>query len=98
LLKESTKSFISTRSARNEVEKIKIPKTLLPIDVQSVISIDSRALNYASFYPSKLLGSTLSIANRTDYDLIVEISIEGGVQDFSWRELKSTYDAQDIAF
>jgi hypothetical protein len=67
---------------RNEVEKVKIQKTLLPVDIRSVISIDSTTLNYTQFFPGKLLGSTLSIANRTDWDQIVEIAVDNVCQDF----------------
>jgi hypothetical protein len=32
-------------------------------DLSKVIFIDSNILNYASFYPGKLLGSTLTVGN-----------------------------------
>lgn len=35
-------------------------------DLSKVIFVDSNILNYASFYPGKLLGSTLTVGNLTN--------------------------------
>lgn len=45
-------------------------------DVNKVIFVDSYILNYSSFFPGKLLGSTLNVGNLSNSEQIVELSID----------------------
>lgn len=36
------------------------------VDIDTTIFVDSRVLNYGTFYPGKLLGSTLSVGNLSE--------------------------------
>lgn len=45
-------------------------------DLSKVIFVDSSILNYSSFYPGKLLGSTLTVGNLTDCEQIVELAVD----------------------
>jgi len=47
-------------------------------DVNKVIFVDSYILNYSTFMPGKLLGSTLNVGNLTNSEQIVELSIDSG--------------------
>ena len=38
--------------------------------------MDSHILNYSSYYPGKMLGSTLSVGNLSDCEQIVELSVD----------------------
>lgn len=52
------------------------------MDVRKIISIDSKVLNYSSFFPGKMLGSTLSVANLTNCEQIVELSVDASTLKF----------------
>ncbi len=51
-------------------------KTSRFIDISKMIFVDSQILNYSSFYPGKMLGSTLSVGNRSNCEQIVELSVD----------------------
>ena len=44
--------------------------------MSKVIFVDSYILNYSTFYPGKLLGSTLNVGNLSNCEQIVELSID----------------------
>ena len=41
-----------------------------------MIFVDSHFLNYSTFYPGKMLGSTLSVGNLSNAEQIVELSVD----------------------
>ena len=41
-----------------------------------MIFVDSQILNYSSYYPGKMLGSTLSVGNLSECEQIVELSVD----------------------
>jgi hypothetical protein len=41
-----------------------------------VLFVDSNILNYTSFFPGKLLGSTLTVGNLTNCEQIVELAVD----------------------
>lgn len=45
-------------------------------DISKVLFVDSNILNYGTFYPGKLLGSTLVVGNLTNCEQIVELSVD----------------------
>ena len=46
-----------------------------------MIQVDSQVINYGSFYPGKLLGSTLLVTNVTNQEQLVELSIDGSGEE-----------------
>jgi len=48
-----------------------------------MIHVDSLVLNYASFYPCKMLGSNLTVGNLSDCEQIVELSVDSTNQSYS---------------
>lgn len=46
------------------------------MDAKQIINLDVNYLNYSSFFPNKMLGSSLSIGNKTEAEQIVELSID----------------------
>jgi hypothetical protein len=57
--------------------------------------IDSQVLNYATFYPGKLLGSTLTVGNLTSCEQIVELSVDASSYTYSKRALRSKFQLTD---
>ncbi len=53
------------------------------VDVTKMIYVDSYILNYSTFFPGKLLGSTLNVGNLSNSEQIVELSIDSGNLHFS---------------
>lgn len=60
-------------------------------DLSKVLFVDSNILNYASFYPGKLLGSTLTVGNLTSCEQIVELSVDASNYTFSKRALSAKF-------
>ena len=56
-----------------------------------MLFVDSNILNYASFYPGKLLGSTLTVGNLTSCEQIVELSVDASTYTFSKRALSAKF-------
>ena len=52
-------------------------------DISKTIFVDSYILNYASFYPGKLLGSTLQVGNTSEFEQIVELSVDSNTFSFN---------------
>lgn len=57
-------------------------------DLSKVLFVDSTILNYATFYPGKLLGSTLTVGNLTSCEQIVELSVDATSYTFSKKQLR----------
>lgn len=57
-------------------------------DLSKVIFVDSNILNYASFYPGKLLGSTLTVGNLTNSEQIVELSVDATNYTYNKKQIK----------
>jgi hypothetical protein len=57
-------------------------------DLSKVIFVDSNILNYASFYPGKLLGSTLTVGNLTSSEQIVELSVDATNYTYNKKQIK----------
>ena len=53
-----------------------------------MISVDSYVLNYSSFYPGKMLGSTLSVGNLSNSEQIVELSVDSTNLSYKVDEIK----------
>ena len=47
-----------------------------------MISVDSTVLNYSTYYPGKMLGSTLSVSNMSDCEQIVELSVDASNESY----------------
>jgi hypothetical protein len=67
-------------------------------DINKVISVDSFVLNYGSFLPGKLLGSTLNVGNNSSYEQIVELSIDAASFHYNKKELADKFDITDLPF
>lgn len=60
-------------------------------DLSKVLFVDSSILNYATFYPGKLLGSTLTVGNLTNCEQIVELSVDAQSYTYSKRVIREKY-------
>jgi hypothetical protein len=45
-------------------------------DINKVLSVDTRIINFNNYLPGKLLGSNLLVANKTDCEQIIELSVD----------------------
>ena len=63
-------------SARTTARVTQPPKQQMFEDLSKVLFVDSSILNYATFFPGKLLGSTLTVGNLTDCEQIVELAVD----------------------
>jgi hypothetical protein len=63
-----------------------------------VISVDSKVLNYSSFYPGKMLGSTLSVANLTNSEQIVELSVDAATLKYAKTAIVEKFGSPELPF
>jgi hypothetical protein len=67
-------------------------------DITKTIFVDSYILNYATFYPGKLLGSTLQVGNTSEFEQIVELSIDSNTFSFNKTQIKDKYGNPQLPF
>jgi hypothetical protein len=68
------------------------------VDLRKIISIDSKVLNYSTFFPGKMLGSTLSVSNLTNFEQIVELSVDALTLKFSKPAIMEKFENPDLPF
>lgn len=56
-------------------------------DVGQVLYVDSKIMNFNTYYPGKLLGSNLMVANLSDCEQIIELSVD---------QINYTYNIDDL--
>ena len=63
-----------------------------------MIFVDSHVLNYSTFYPGKMLGSTLSVGNLSECEQIVELSVDSISKMYSRSVIKERFQDPQIPF
>ena len=63
-----------------------------------MIFVDSCILNYSTFYPGKMLGSTLSVGNLSDCEQIVELSVDSANQSYEMKDIRERFEATQLPF
>jgi len=63
-----------------------------------MIFVDSQILNYSSFYPGKMLGSTLSVGNLSNCEQIVELSVDAANVSYQRDFIKEKFDNPSLPF
>ena len=58
------------------------------VDIKKMIFVDSHILNYSSFFPGKMLGSTLSVGNLSECEQIVELSVDASNLSYRKEQIK----------
>ncbi len=67
-------------------------------DVNKVIYVDSYILNYSTFFPGKLLGSTLNVGNLTNSEQIVELAIDSNSFQFNKKTINEKFGNPELPF
>ncbi len=67
-------------------------------DINKSIFVDSYILNYSTFFPGKMLGSTLNVGNMTNSEQIVELAIDSNTFQFNKRQVNKKYGNPDLPF
>jgi hypothetical protein len=67
-------------------------------DVNKVIFVDSLILNYSTFFPGKLLGSTLNVGNLTNSEQIVELAIDSNSFQFNKKQIGEKFGNPDLPY
>ena len=60
-------------------------------DLSKVLFVDSSILNYATFFPGKLLGSTLTVGNLTNCEQIVELAVDAQAYTYSKKTIRQKW-------
>ena len=63
-----------------------------------MIFVDSHILNYSSFFPGKMLGSTLSVGNLSECEQIVELSVDASNLSYKKDQIKQKFDDPSLPF
>ena len=67
-------------------------------DVKKMISVDSTVLNYSTYYPGKMLGSTLSVSNMSDCEQIVELSVDAITESYQKLQIKERFPEASLPY
>ncbi len=71
-------------------------------DIHKVLKIDSSILNYSTCLPTKLLGNKLIVANVTDYEQIIELTVDSSSYLYSRQEIhdgfKNRQQGEELPF
>ncbi len=73
-------------------------KTNRITDVNKVLYVDSYILNYSTFFPGKLLGSTLNVGNLTNSEQIVELSIDSNSFQFNKKAISEKFGNPELPY
>jgi hypothetical protein len=68
------------------------------VDVNKVLYVDSYILNYSTFFPGKLLGSTLNVGNLSNCEQIVELSVDSNSFQFNRKSLNEKFGNPELPF
>ena len=68
------------------------------IDIRKMIYVDSNVLNYSTFYPGKMLGSTLSVGNLSDCEQIVELSVDSNNLSYQKAQIREKFENVVLPF
>ena len=60
--------------------------------------MDSYILNYSTFFPGKLLGSTLNVSNLSNAEQIVELSIDGNSFQYNKKHINEKFNNPELPF
>ena len=63
-----------------------------------MIFVDSQILNYSTFYPGKMLGSTLSVGNLSDCEQIVELSVDSANISYVKSVIREKFEDVNLPF
>ena len=63
-----------------------------------MIFVDSQVLNYSTFYPGKMLGSTLSVGNLSDCEQIVELSVDSANISYQKSIIREKFENANLPF
>ena len=59
--------------------------------MEDVLQIDQKVMNFNAFLPGKMLGSNLVIANTTDYEQIIELSVDANSYKYNINDIFERY-------
>lgn len=60
-----------------EAEMVEVsPKRKETQDIHKVLFVDQQIMNFNNFLPGKLIGINLLVANKTDCEQIIELSVD----------------------
>jgi hypothetical protein len=90
--------YKSVNRKRHETKEEKPAKKNRLVDMSKVIFVDSYILNYSTFYPGKLLGSTLNVGNLSNCEQIVELSIDSSTFNYNKKHICEKFGNPELPF
>lgn len=70
------------------------------VDFKDVIDLSTPIVNFETFTAGKILGSTMTVTNKTGRDLLVQIAVDTETDQYpvSSREILSRFFEEDLPF
>ena len=59
--------------------------------MHSVLHVDSNIMNFNSYYPGKLLGSTLMVTNLSNCEQIIELSVDQSNYTYNIESMQTRF-------
>lgn len=76
LLKKARFEDLLQSQEEDQIEEPPQPKRREYHNIQNVLYVDQKIMNFNSFMPSKLIGINLLVVNRTNCEQIIELSVD----------------------
>lgn len=66
-------------------------------DISDIVEVGQQVMSFGSFYSSKILGSHLTLTNKTDHEHTIEIAVDRSGQ-IDTQEILAPYATSDLPF
>ena len=88
-MKQELYQSMTSRTLKRE-PVVEVTSELHP-DISKVLDMDEQIMNFNHYLPGKMLGSNLMIGNLTDFDQIIELSVDSNSYKYNIRDIISRY-------
>ena len=81
---------LATDEYQDEIESVEL-ENIEHVNVHSVLHVDSNIMNFNSYYPGKLLGSTLMVTNLSNCEQIIELSVDQSNYTYNIESMQTRF-------
>ena len=65
---------------------------MTPVDISTIIEVDSTVLNFEKFYPGRVLGTCITIKNISKHNQVMGMDFDSEEKSYSSKKLLADYD------
>jgi hypothetical protein len=76
----------------------KYPTRAAPQDISKIIEVDSKIINFSTFFPGKMLGSTLLVTNISKSEQILDIQIDSENEKYYVDQIRNEFKIGELPY